>query len=223
MTKRLFQFINTAFIISLFYSCSSSRSGVGNGLPQFTRISRDLTIEKMYAAVDNGFDAIQFGDIMTKKARLVYIFDSVENYIKIKKQKEISYFIEMTASADPVSAVNTVMSVVNDRQLQNRIFIVSADLKTLQYLHKQFPDIKIAFLATASSNSSFRKQINDLGFNPSIYYAENPLVNDALVKDCKGRKIKLFVWWATDDKDEIKRMKSMGVDGVATNNIAGFE
>lgn len=155
------------------------------------------------------------------KPRLADLIDSVEKYTGGKK---ILYNIETktTPATDnvfhpaPAAFVDMLMTVINEKGIQDRVIIQSFDIRTLQYLHQKYPAIKTSLLAEANNKSSFRKQIKDLGFTPNIYSPEKALVTDALIKDCHSRKMKVIPW-TVNDKGEMARLKAMGVDGIISD------
>ena len=162
--------------------------------------------------------------IAVYKPRLADLIDSVESYITEKKAKKVLYNIETKTMPEtdnlfhpsPGAFVDMLMQVINDKGIQDRVIIQSFDIRTLQYLHQKYPSIKTSLLAEANNKSSFRKQINDLGFTPTIYSPENTLVTEALVKDCHSRKMKIIPWTANDNA-EIDRLRSLKVNGIISD------
>jgi glycerophosphoryl diester phosphodiesterase len=162
--------------------------------------------------------------IAVYKPRLADLVDSVEKYTTEKKARKVLYNIEtktMPATDNlfhpaPAAFVDMLMQVINEKGIADRVIIQSFDIRTLQYLHQKYPSIKTSLLAEADNTNSFRKQINDLGFTPTIYSPELALVNEALVKDCHSRKMKIIPW-TVNDKGEIARLRSLKVDGIITD------
>jgi glycerophosphoryl diester phosphodiesterase len=60
------------------------------------------------------------------------------------------------------------------------------------------------------------KQIEALGFQPTIYSPHYSLVTETLINYCHERKLKIIPW-TVNSKEEIKRLKKMGVDGIITD------
>ncbi len=116
----------------------------------------------------------------------------------------------------PAEFVELLMTVIKENQMEDFVIIQSFDFRTLQYLHQHYPKIKTAMLVEASSNSSFRKQMKDLGFTPTIYSPESIMVIPDLVKDCHDLNMKIIPW-TVNDKKEIEKFKKMGVDGIITD------
>ena len=108
------------------------------------------------------------------------------------------------------------MKVVNEKGIAARTVIQSFDIRTLQYLHANYPKIKTALLVEADNKSSFRKQLKDLGFTPTIYSPEASLITAELIKECHSKKIKVIPW-TVNDKARIEELKMMGVNGVISD------
>ena len=116
----------------------------------------------------------------------------------------------------PGPFVDMLIKVILDKHIENRVIIQSFDMRTLQYLHKKFPKMKTALLIDVSDRNSFRKQINDLGFIPTIYSPDQGLVTANLIAACHEKNIKIIPW-TVDEKIKINELKAMGVDGIITD------
>ncbi len=116
----------------------------------------------------------------------------------------------------PAEFVELLMKVIKENQMEDFVIIQSFDRRTLQYLHKQYPTIKTALLIEATDKNSFRKQLNDLGFYPTIYSPEQTLVNPNLVNECHERKIQIIPW-TVNDKTKMAALKALGVDGIISD------
>jgi glycerophosphoryl diester phosphodiesterase len=158
--------------------------------------------------------------IAVHKPLLSELIDSTEAH----SGKKIFYNIETktTALTDnifhpaPAAFVDMLMKVINDKGIADRTIIQSFDMRTLQYLHSHYPKMKTALLVEADNKSSFRKQLKDLGFTPTIYSPEVALVTPELIKSCHSKKIKIIPW-TVNDKAKIEELKRMGVNGVITD------
>lgn len=158
------------------------------------------------------------------KPRLADLIDSVAAYMKTHKRGPVYYNIETKTlpisdniyHPAPAEFVELLMKVINEKGIARQVTIQSFDPRTLQYLHQHYPSIRTALLVEANNLNSFRKQLNDLGFNPTIYSPEFSLVTETLVKNCHDLGIKLIPW-TVNDKKKIDELKAMGVDGVITD------
>ncbi len=167
---------------------------------------------------------LQQKKMVVHKPSLANLIDSVENYISEKKVAKVFYNIETKTQPAtdnifhpaPVAFVDMLMKVIKEKKIEDRVIIQSFDMRTLQYLHKKYPAVKTALLIELTDRNSFRKQIKDLGFIPSIYSPEQGLVTPNLIASCHEKKIRIIPW-TVDDKKEILRLKAMGVDGIITD------
>ena len=116
----------------------------------------------------------------------------------------------------PAEFVELLMQVIKENQIEDFVIIQSFDFRTLQYLHKKYPTIKTAMLIEADNKSSFRKQIKDIAFTPTIYSPEFALVTPDLIKNCHDLNMKIIPW-TVNDKKKIEELKKMGVDGIITD------
>src|SRR6218665_799076 len=155
------------------------------------------------------------------KPLLSDVFDSVKAYMKTAKGPFPQFNIEtktQPASDNlyhpaPAEFVDRLMALIKEKDMEEYVIIQSFDFRTLQYLHKHYPRIRTAMLVEANDNRSFRKQLDDLGFIPTIYSPAYELVTDHLIAECHERNIHVIPW-TVNTKKEIDRLKGMGVDGI---------
>ena len=158
------------------------------------------------------------------KPSLATLIDSVENYVSVTNKAKIFYNIETKTKPEtdklfhpaPAAFVDMLMKVIMQKKIEDRVTIQSFDRRTLQYLHKKYPTIKTALLIEATDKNSFRKQLKDLGFTPTIYSPESALVNQNLITECHKRNIQIIPW-TVNDKKEMNKFKMMGVDGIISD------
>lgn len=158
------------------------------------------------------------------KPLLSAVIDSVETYAKINHKQPLFYNIEtkMRPQADnlfhpePKEFVDLMMGVILQKKIEDRVIIQSFDIRSLQYLHQKYPNIKTALLVEAFDKKELLKQIEDLGFTPTIYSPAQELVNLKLVQECRVKKIKLIPW-TVNDLETIHKFTAMGVDGIISD------
>jgi len=158
------------------------------------------------------------------KPRLADLIDSVIQYMMTRKRKPVLYNIETKTlpAGDniyhpaPGPFVEGLMKVINEKGIAEEVTIQSFDPRTLQYLHLHYPRIRTALLVESNNRNSFRKQISDLGFTPSIYSPDYSLVTAELIRNCHELGMKIIPW-TVNEKKKIDELKSMGVDGVITD------
>jgi len=162
--------------------------------------------------------------IKAVKPLLADVFDAVKEYMMTRKRPFPFFNIETktTPVADgiyhpaPAEFVELLMKVIKEKQMEEYVTIQSFDMRTLKYLHTHYPQIKTSLLVEANNRSSFRKQMNDLGFTPSVYSPNFLMVTDVLIKNCHDLNMKIIPW-TVNDKKKIEEIKKMGVDGIITD------
>ncbi len=158
------------------------------------------------------------------KPLLSDLLDSVHAYMSQHK-RPLPYFnieTKTTPLTDkvyhpgPGQFVETLMSVIMKKGIQERVVIQSFDFRTLQYLHEKYPTIKTAMLIEDFDKRGLKAQLDALGFLPTIYSPEYSLVTEELVKSCHEQKIKVIPW-TVNDKATIDKLKSLEVDGIISD------
>jgi glycerophosphoryl diester phosphodiesterase len=150
------------------------------------------------------------------------LIDSVEQFVRTNRLPKVIYNIELKTSSTfddvynskPEELVDAVMAIVNSKKIGSRFYIQSFDMRPLQYAHKKYPDVVLGFLL--SNKDSFHENIKQLGFVPHIYSPNFKLVTPELASQCKSSRCKLVVW-TVNTKEEMKKLKEIGVDGIITD------
>lgn len=158
------------------------------------------------------------------KPLLSDVFKAVKEYMMTARRPYPQFNIETKCLPEsdnkyhpaPAEFVELLMKEIKDNQMEEYVIIQSFDFRTLQYLHQHYPNIKTAMLVEADSKSSFRKQMKDIGFTPTIYSPEMALVIPGLVNECHELNMKIIPW-TVNDKKKIEELKAMGVDGIITD------
>ena len=162
--------------------------------------------------------------IAVQKPLLADLIDSVKNYMMMAR-RPFPYFNIETKCLPPTDEVfhpkpgefvELLMAVIKEKQLEEYVIIQSFDFRTLQYLHQYYSNIKTAMLIEDFDKRGIEKQIEALGFQPAIYSPHFSLVNEKLLAYCHERKIKAIPW-TVNKKEDIERLKKMGVDGIITD------
>jgi len=158
------------------------------------------------------------------KPLLSDVIDTVMQYI-VKGKKPMP-FLNIETKSQPFSDnlyhpgpeefVDLLMGVIKDKKIEAYVIIQSFDFRTLQYLHKKYPDIKTAALIEDYDKRSLEQHVITLGFVPTVYSPSYLLVNEKLVEDCHAKKMKIIPW-TVNDKAKIEQLKKMGVDGIITD------
>jgi len=122
----------------------------------------------------------------------------------------------------PDEFVDLVVDLIQAKKITKRATIQSFDLRPLKVLHKKYPKIATAYLVFGAACSDAQKQLQLLGFTPSIYSPEYKYVTSETVDYCHAHNMKIIPW-TVNTKLEIDALIAMGVDGLITDypNLIG--
>ena len=160
--------------------------------------------------------------LKVSKPLLQDVIIAVEDHIRSYTQYEVDYNIEIKSTIDgddkfhptPEVFSELVYNLVDQFLPMNRVVFQSFDVRVLKYLHKKYPSCRLALLV--SNLKSVSRNLAELGFNPSAYSPSHKLVSNAAINYLHARKIRVIPW-TVNDEDRIKKLKTMGVDGVITD------
>ncbi|RAI99825.1 glycerophosphoryl diester phosphodiesterase [Chitinophaga skermanii] len=203
-----------------------------NGQPVTKDEAKKLIIYQMDYATVQKYDVGQRGNprfpqqekMAVTKPKLATVIAEAEKYAKEKHVTPLWYNIETKTNPktdnvrhpEPAQFVALLMKVIEEGGIIDRTVIQSFDRRTLQVLHKTHPHVKTSYLIEDYNKNTLDQNLADLGFTPTVYSPHYSLVTPALVKACHDKNIKL-VPWTVNDKEDIKKLKEMGVDGIITD------
>jgi glycerophosphoryl diester phosphodiesterase len=110
--------------------------------------------------------------------------------------------------------VQMVVAEVRALGLEKLVNIQSFDVRALNALHRQAPDLQTAFLI--ENPFSLESNMARLEFVPTSYSPYYLMVDKKLVRKCHARKMKLIPWTVNDVKS-MRRLIRLGVDGIITD------
>ena len=107
-----------------------------------------------------------------------------------------------------------VLEAVRRLKISSRCTVQSFDVRPLQILHQEAPDLLLTLLVenTAGLEANIRK----LGFTPYAYSPYYLMVNKKLVRHCHQKGMKLIPW-TVNDVPAMRRLIRLGVDGIITD------
>lgn len=114
----------------------------------------------------------------------------------------------------PSDYAKRIIQEVDDLGITNRCIIQSFDPAILEVVHAERPDLVIAFLV--ENEDGLKKNLERLTFQPQIYSPYFELLGKTDLKDLREANIDLVVWTVNEEKD-IRRMLSLGVDGIISD------
>ena len=160
--------------------------------------------------------------IVAHKPLLSEVIHTVEAYCKQHRLPLVQYNIETKSDPAgdgvfhpaPEAFVDLLMEVVQRQGISNRTIIQSFDPRTLQWMRKKYPKVKLALLV--ENLWSPQTNIRRLGFIPAIYSPNYPLVNAALMKYAWSKGMQVIPWTVNEPAD-IRKLLEMPVDGIISD------
>lgn len=148
---------------------------------------------------------------------------------------------------EPKEFLDLMMKIIVEKGIQDRVIIQSFDPRTLEIIHKEYPKIMTALLVEKVDNKKLEQQrtyfknipvekfrlypdhlngvagdMKFLSFTPTIYSPDHRLVTPALVQECHKLGMKVIPW-TVNTKERLQELKSMGIDGVISDDPRIFE
>jgi glycerophosphoryl diester phosphodiesterase len=159
-----------------------------------------------------------------KKPLLADVIDAVEAYIRMHNLAPVQYNIETKSDPEgddsyhpkPAEFVNLVLAVIQRKGIAPRTIIQSFDVRTIQLVHKQYPQLKTAFLVENTSAKKLNTQLKTLGFIPTIFSPAYQFVDQKLVDNCHKKGMQVIVW-TVNTLPEMQKMLDLGVDGIISD------
>ncbi len=159
-----------------------------------------------------------------KKPLLADVIDAVEAYTRMHNIPPVQYNIETKSDPEgddnfhpkPAEFVNLVLAVIQRKGIAPRTIIQSFDVRTIQLVHKQYPQLKTAFLVENTSAKKLNTQLKTLGFVPTIFSPAYQFVDQKLVKSCHRKGMQVIVW-TVNTLPEMQKMLKLGVDGIISD------
>jgi len=156
------------------------------------------------------------------KPLLSEVIDSVEAFIEQQKLPPVGYNIEIKSEPSqygdyqpqPDEMVALVMQVLNSKTIAGSWNIQSFDPAILNEVHKQYPEVVLAYLV---HQGDIEPNLGLLNFIPSIYSPHYKLVKNKTVVDSVKAKGMKLVPWTVNDSQTIKKLINLGVDGIITD------
>ncbi|KAB7727596.1 glycerophosphodiester phosphodiesterase [Rudanella paleaurantiibacter] len=208
---------------------AASISTKPDGTPVTEAEQKSINLYQMPYADIRAFDVgsrphAQFPDqkkVKAYKPLLTELIDSVDTYARTKGLPLPRYNIEIKSAPAgdnvshpaPQEFVDLVLPICQ-KKLGKRFYIQSFDVRPLQVIHKQHPDVPIAYL-TANAKT-IDENLATLGFTPFAYSPYYKGVTDQTVKTCHQKGMQIIPW-TVNTKEEIQSLVKLGVDGIITD------
>ena len=122
----------------------------------------------------------------TTKPLLSDVIDTIEKLIAEKNLPTVYYNIETKCLPEgdnifhptPEIFSELLLKVIREKQIAERVFIQSFDVRTLQYIHSNYAEIKTVLLI--ENEKTPEENLKLLGYTPNVYSPYYKLVNDSL-------------------------------------------
>ncbi len=159
------------------------------------------------------------------KPLLKEVIAAVEDHIKSYSLYEVDYNIEIKSlpvgdnkfHPSPEEFSTLVYQLIDQYLPWERVVIQSFDFRVLKYFNKAYPHVRLAALVEKLPNpKAARETLNTLGFTPSIYSPDMLLLDKEAISLMHKKKIRVIPWTVNEIED-MKRLKSWGVDGFITD------
>jgi glycerophosphoryl diester phosphodiesterase len=147
-------------------------------------------------------DVIALGDSMTNK--------TIRYNIEIKSLPEY----DGVYSPNVEEFVQLVVEVVRTKNISERTTLQSFDLRALEMIKQQVPDITIALLV--DDNESIQQKMKALSFQPDILSPYFKLLTAESVREFQTKNLKVIPWTLNDISD-MQQMIDFKVDGIITD------
>jgi glycerophosphoryl diester phosphodiesterase len=192
--------------------------------------------EKSYNLFTMDYDSIKMFDtgsrgnknfpqqrkMKTHKPLLAEVFDAVEEKIAKSALKSVHYNIEIKSEPQeydisqlqPKAFVDLVMQVIAEKDMEKQINIQSFDPEILEVMHRNYPDIDLAFLV---GDKSLDENMKALTFTPQIYSPHFKLITDTAMVNAVHKKQMKLIPWTVNTPEDIVFMVSLKVDGIISD------
>jgi glycerophosphoryl diester phosphodiesterase len=161
-------------------------------------------------------------NIKEHKPELSTLLKTTEASIK-SLGKKINYSIEIKSTIEdemqdyqPTADIfaQLVMEVIKKHLPPDRVMIQSFDWRVLRYLNRSYPQYKTVALIEGKFNA--RSALLKLGFTPTVFSPYYEYLTKDDVEYFHKEKI-LVIPWTVNDKESMKKLIEMKVDGIITD------
>ena len=156
------------------------------------------------------------------KPLLKDVFKAVAEYEKKNKLKPVRFNIEIKSKPEwdnvytpaPPAFAKMVYDEILKYKLEKHVIVQSFDVRPLQELRKLSAKLPLALLVM--NKDAVEKNLENLGFQPDTYSPHFSLVDEALIRYCRERNMKIVPWTVNETAD-LERMKKFDLDGIITD------
>jgi glycerophosphoryl diester phosphodiesterase len=114
----------------------------------------------------------------------------------------------------PEFFVKTVLQEIGSLKIQDKVTLQSFDVKVLQEVHLQDPEIPISYLTEV--NTGIVRAIRLLGFTPSVYSPNYRTLRKKTIEESHARNVKVIPW-TVNSVELFEKLIGLGADGIITD------
>lgn len=165
--------------------------------------------------------------IPAQKTLAAEVIDAVEAYTKEHHLAPMKYNIEIKSDPDWDGGIegrdwpeykeftDLCMAMLDARGLGDRLIIQCFDERALNYIHKEYPGHILSYLVE-DWETDYDEYMSKLDFMPEWLSPPYENVDQELMDRAHKDGMKV-VTWTVDDKDEMRRLIGLGVEGIISN------
>ncbi len=155
------------------------------------------------------------------------VIDAVEAYTKEKGLAPMKYNIEIKSDPDYDGGIegqdwpdyreftDLCMEMLDARGLGDRLIIQCFDERALNYINQKYPGHILAYLVE-DYEKDYDEYMSKLEFKPEWLSPPHENVDQELMDRAHKDGMKV-VTWTVDDKEEMRRLIGLGVEGIISN------
>ena len=161
------------------------------------------------------------------KQRAAEVIDAVEAYCKEKGLPPMKYNIEIKSDPDYDGYLegrdwpeyqeftDLCMAMLDARGLGDRLIVQCFDERALNYINQKYPGHILSYLVE-DWETDYDEYMSKLEFKPEWLSPPHENVDQALVDRAHADGMKV-VTWTVDEKEEMRRLIGLGVEGIISN------
>jgi glycerophosphoryl diester phosphodiesterase len=182
-------------------------------------------IYQLTAADIQGFDCGSLGNprfaVQQKQKTYKPTFKEVVEAVRATKA-DIRWNIEIKSQPEwdglrhpPVAEfARIVIAEIKKYGIEKYVTVQSFDPRALQEMHRQAPEITLAYLV--ENMDALETNLAKLDFIPAIFSPYYLTVSKKLVKNCHDKKMQIIPW-TVNDVPAMRKLIRQGVDGIITD------
>jgi glycerophosphoryl diester phosphodiesterase len=109
---------------------------------------------------------------------------------------------------------NLLLNLLEEKNIHQRTMVQCFDPDVLNYIHATRPQQTLSYLVEEKGKAA--EHLEKLSFIPQVYSPDYTLLTAEEIDYCHQHQM-LVIPWTINEKEEMKRLISLGVDGIITD------